>query len=85
MFQDVARSMDSSHIEVFEEEAKQYLQLNLRHALPVLNIEIDAVTVTQQKLIGVGRHLETDSLQPQPQALMVTFQGELFSQKSTTN
>jgi hypothetical protein len=67
--------MDSSQIEFFEEQTKNYLQENLHHAPPVMNIDIVDVIVTQQKLVGVRRHLQTADLQPQLQTLMVTIQG----------
>jgi hypothetical protein len=74
MFQGVARQMETTHIESFEDETKLYLQQNLHHAPAVLEIEIEAVTVTNQKLVGARRRQLEDINLQQPQALEVTMQ-----------
>jgi hypothetical protein len=83
MFQSVTQTMQESHITFFQEETKIFLQNNLHHVPGVLDIQVQAVTVSSQKLVGARRRTtEANELQRQlkqdkmqnPQALVVSMQ-----------
>ncbi|KAL3924293.1 MAG: hypothetical protein SGILL_001134 [Bacillariaceae sp.] len=77
--------MEASHIEFFQEETKLFLQRNVHQAPGVFDIEVQAVTVTSQKLVGArrlgaestnlqSRHLQQQKTVQNPQALVVNMQ-----------
>ncbi|KAG7366622.1 outer membrane adhesin like protein [Nitzschia inconspicua] len=75
-FEGVTRQMDASHIDYFEDVTERYLHQNIHHNTTILDFQIQAVTVTDQKLVGARRRLKRINLQQedQPQALVVTTQ-----------
>lgn len=79
LFQGITQPMEASHIDFFEEETKTYLQKHILLAPAILSLEIEAVTVTNQELIGARRQRRELKIlnleqQQQSQSLLVSMQ-----------
>jgi hypothetical protein len=79
---DVIGTMNTTNIELFEEETKLYLQQKVHQAVGVWTIEVQSITVTDQSVIGSRRALDITSNtnllrraeQQESKSLLITFQ-----------